>query len=193
MVFVRNLPWYAQTEQVPREWKFFAAATLVPLLAGGVAVHYLPTKSESPPIEESDFDLARKVLGWDLHYASLLVGAQAGLHWGMQAINFGQPTHTLEYTPLYRFMRFGLPIVPLTVSILASRLSIENPRAASVLLLCVLAASTGVNFFAFAFATCPIWFTKFQWQLSAGIASGLLLLMLSERMKLVGELRAIEG
>ena len=174
---MRNLPWYAQRVTVPREWKLFAGGLLVPLWTGAFAVHYL------------DNNTGRDVMGASLHYACMLVAVQSGLHWGMEAIQFGLPTHTVEFTPLYRFMRFGLPIVPLTVCILASRLAVENPRAASVLLLCTMAAGTSGNFFAYAFATCPVWFTRFQWQVAAGITGGLGTLMLSDKMKLRGELQ----
>ena len=178
LTYVRNLPWYAQVEQVPTSWKWFGASIVAPLWFGAFYVHY---------------DANRFALGSSLHYASVVVAAQGGMHWGMEAIGFGLPTHTSEFTPLYRFVRSGLPVVPLIVGIMASRLSIENPRAASVLLLCVLAGSTGMNFFAYAFATCPVWFTRFQWQLSAGLGMGILMLMLSDQMKLRGELELVDS
>jgi hypothetical protein len=185
--YVQNLPWYAQTCTIPTEWKVFGAVSLFPLFAGGLAVHVIPTiRSDS----EHD-DSARKVMGWTLYYASALVAVQSAMHWGMQSINMGLPTHTVEFTPLYRFMRFGLPAVPLTVAILASRLSVENPRAAAVVLMCTQAVATGADLFAYAFATCPVWFTKYHWNLSMGIFASLVVLMLSERMKLRGELQII--
>jgi hypothetical protein len=187
--YVKNLPWYAQSGRVPIDWKLFGLASLVPLWAGGAAVHLIPVMTETSGDDSKD--PARQVLGWTLHYASGLVAVQSALHWGMQAINFGLPTHTVEFTPLYRFMRFGLPAVPLTVCILASRLSVENPRAAAVVLMCTQAVATGADLFAYAFATCPVWFTKYHWNLSLGVFGGLLLLMLSERMKLRGQLQMI--
>ena len=187
LTYVKNLPWYAQSEQIPRPWKLFGLATLVPIWAGGVAVHMLPLA----PSEADQPDRSRQVLGWTLHYTAVVVGVQSALHWGMQSVNMGLPTHTVEFTPLYRFMRFGLPVVPLTVAILASRLSVEDPRAAAVVLMCVQAVSTGADIFAYAFATCPVWFVKYHWNLSLGIFGGLILLLLSERMKLRGELQMI--
>ena len=188
LTYVRNLPWYAQNEKVPIQWKVFGTACIVPLWAGGLAVHLLPLR-ETPESEAND--ASRQVLGWTMHYASVLVGVQTALHWGMQSINLGLPTHTVEFTPLYRFMRFGLPVIPLTVAVLASRLSVDNPRAAAVVLMCVQAVATGADVFAYAFATCPVWFTRYHWNLSLGIFGGLLALMLSERMKLRGELNLI--
>jgi hypothetical protein len=184
--YVKNLPWYAQSETVPREWKLFGIASVFPLIAGSVAVHVIPLSKN-----EGERDPARRVMGWTLHYASVLVAVQSALHWGMQSVNLGLPTHTVEFTPLYRFMRFGLPAVPLTVAILASRLSVENPRSAAVVLMCTQAIATGADLFAYAFATCPVWFTKYHWNLSMGVFGGLLTLMLSERMKLRGELQMI--
>ena len=186
--YVKNLPWYAQNEKIPREWKLFGIASVFPLLAGSVAVHVIPLSSNS-----EERDPARQVMGWTLHYASVLVAVQSALHWGMQSVNLGLPTHTVEFTPLYRFMRFGLPAVPLTVAILASRLSVENPRAAAVVLMCTQAVATGADLFAYAFATCPVWFTKYHWNVSMGVFGGLLMLMLSERMKLRGELQMIRN
>jgi hypothetical protein len=187
MQYVRNLPWYAQSREIPNEWKYFGIASVAPLWIGGIVVHALGGDS-TEPIEESD--LARSLMGYTLHYASVLVGVQTALHWGMQTVNFGLPTHTVEFTPLYRFMRFGLPVVPLTVAILASRLSVENPRAASVVLMCVAAASTGADFFSYAFATSPVWFPRFQWYMALSLMGGLFFLMLSERMKFKGETAA---
>jgi hypothetical protein len=188
--YVRNLPWYAQSDRIPREWKVFGFASLLPLWAGGLAVHVIPTIE--PENLDTDRDTARQVMAWTLHYSAILVGCQSALHWGMQGINMGLPTHTVEFTPLYRFMRFGLPVVPLTVAVLASRLSIENPREATIVLMCVQAASTGFDLFAYAFATCPVWFTKYHWNLSMGILGGFVVLLLSERMKLKGELQMIQ-
>ena len=185
--YVQNLPWYAQTCTIPTEWKVLGAVSLFPLFAGGLAVHVIPTIRSDSEHEDS----ARKVMGWTLHYASALVAVQSAMHWGMQSINMGLPTHTVEFTPLYRFMRFGLPAVPLTVAILASRLSVENPRAAAVVLMCTQAVATGADLFAYAFATCPVWFTKYHWNLSMGIFASLVVLMLSERMKLRDELQII--
>lgn len=189
--FVKNLPWFAQSDQIPREWKIFGLVSLVPLWAGGIAVHAIPAIEDESISRHREHDTARQVMGWTLHYGALLVGVQSALHWGMQSINFGLPTHTVEFTPLYRFMRFGLPVIPLTVAILASRLSVENPRAAAVVLTCTQAVATGADLFAYAFATCPVWFIKYHWNLSMGIFGGFLLLMLSERMKLRGELQMI--
>jgi hypothetical protein len=181
MQFVRNLPWYAQTSAIPKEWKLFGFATIAPLWMGGIAVHAL----------ESDSDTnSREIMGFTLHYASVVVGAQAALHWGMQAVQFGLPTHTVEFTPLYRFMRFGLPVVPLTVCILASRLSTEDPRAASIVLMCLAAASTGADWFSYAFATSPVWYPRFQWYWAMSVMGSLFLLMLSDRMKIRGEMNA---
>jgi hypothetical protein len=193
MQYVRNLPWYAQSAEIPKEWKFFGFATVAPLWIGGFAVHALGDdgpQSGMPPGEESlesGADLSRSIMGYTLHYASIVVGIQTAFHWGMQAINFGLPTHTIEFTPLYRFMRFGLPIVPLTVAVLASRLSVDNPRASSVVLMCIAAASTGADFFSYAFASSPVWFPRFQWYMAISLMGGLFFLMLSERMKLKGE------
>jgi len=181
MQYVRNLPWYAQSTSIPSSWKLFAFSTIAPLWIGGFAVHAF----EDDPKTDS-----RKILGYTLHYASVLVGAQAALHWGMQAVNFGLPTHTVEFTPLYRFMRFGLPVVPLTVCILASRLSADDPRLASVILMCLAAASTGADWFSYAFATSPVWYPRFQWYSAVSIMGSLFLLMLSDRMKLRGEMNA---
>lgn len=189
--YVKNLPWYAQGSKIPTEWKIFGVASVAPLLLGGVAVHLIPIQEDEVVSNRDQRDTARQVMGWTLHYTSVLVAVQSALHWGMQSINMGLPTHTLEFTPLYRFMRFGLPVVPLTVAVLASRLSVENPRAATVVLMCVQAASTGADLFAYAFATCPVWFVKYHWNLSMGIFGGLAMLLLSERMKLKGELQMI--
>ena len=187
MQYVRNLPWFAQVNVVPKEWQIFGVMTVLPLWAGGIAVHALPLVDEEVTTIMMENDTSRKVLGSTMHYASVLVGVQAGLHWGMQAINFGLPTHTLEYTPLYRFFRFGLPIVPLTVAVLASRLSVENPRAAAVVLMCVTAVSTGSDIFSYAFATSPVWFPRFQWYIALGIIGGLFFLITSERTKIRGD------
>ena len=181
MQYVRNLPWYAQTSAIPSNWKWFGVATIAPIWIGGIAVHVY----EQDPETDS-----RAIMGYTLHYASVLVGAHAALHWGMQAVNFGLLTNTVEYTPLYRFMRFGLPIVPITVCVLASRLSTEDPRAASVILMCLAAASTGADWFSYAFATSPVWYPRLQWYSSLSIMGSLFLLMLSDRMKLRGELNA---
>jgi len=183
MQYVRNLPWYAQSSKIPKEWKMYGFACIAPLWAGGVAVHVLGGEPVSPDIT----DTSRTVMQYTLHYAAILTGIQTAFHWGMQATNFGLPTHTVEFTPLYRFMRFGLPVVPLVVAVLASRLSVENPRAASVVLMCVAAASTSADFFSYAFATSPVWFPRYQWYMALSIMGGLFLLMLSERMKLKGE------
>lgn len=196
--FVRNLPWYAQAESVPVHWKWFGRFLVLPLAVGGISVHIIPliirNSSSLTHVEENEtvIDRARNVMGWTLHYASVLVAAQSALHWGMQAFNMGLPTHTVEFTPLYRFMRFGLPVVPLTVAILASRLSIEDPRAAAVALMCVQSLAVGGDFFAYAFATCPVWFVKYNFRISLGIIGSLLILMLSERMKLRGQLELIK-
>ena len=189
--YVRNLPWYAQTSSIPKEWKIFGTITLFPLFAGSVGVHVLPLLESAEC--SNDTDRARQVMGWTLHYASTLVAVQSAMHWGMQSISMGLPTNTIEFTPLYRFMRFGLPAVPLTVAILASRLSSDNPRAAAVVLMCTQAVATGADLFAYAFAVCPVWYTKYHWNLSMGIFAGLLVLMLSERMKLRGELQLINN
>ena len=181
MQYVRNLPWYAQSSTIPSTWKFFAFTTIAPIWIGGIAVHAFENDHETD---------SRKILGYTLHYTSVLIGAQAALHWGMQAVNFGLPTHTVEFTPLYRFMRFGLPIVPLTVCILASRLSTEDPRAASVILMCLAAASTGADWFSYAFATSPVWYPRFQFYSAVSIMGSLFMLMLSDRMKLKGEMNA---
>lgn len=190
LTFVRNLPWYAQSESIPSHWKWFGGFLLFPLFTGSVAVHVLPVITHPSPVLSEDN--ARRVMGYTLHYASAIVAAQAALHWGMQAINMGLPTHTVEFTPLYRFMRFGLPVVPLTVAILASRLSVEDPRAAAVALISVQSVAVGGDFFAYAFATCPVWFVKYNFNLSLGIIGSLFILMLSERMKLRGQLEIIK-
>ncbi len=189
MKYVRNLPWFAQTATIPRQWKWFGAAVVIPIWAGAAAVHALPALGGDKvvPASEDYMDSSRKVMTWTLHYASSLLGAQAGLHWGLEAAKFGLPTHTVEFTPLYRFMRFGLPVVPLAVAILSSRLSVENPKAASVVLMCLAAAGTTIDFFSYTFATSPVWFPRFQWYWALGFISGLFVLMTSERMLIRGE------
>ena len=186
MQYVRNLPWFAQVNTVPTEWKLFGALTVLPLWAGGIAVHTLPLIQVDRKASE-DNDSARKILGMTMHYTSVLVGVQSAIHWGMQAVNFGLPTHTIEFTPLYRFMRFGLPVVPLTVAVLASRLSLENPRAAAVVLMCVSAVSTGADVFSYAFASSPVWFPRYHYYIALAVMGGLFFLMTSERMKFRGE------
>lgn len=187
MKYVRNLPWFAQASSIPRQWKLFGIAALSPLWAGALAVHVLPAIGDETSHAEDHTDTSRQVMTWTLHYASSLLGAQAALHWGLEAIKFGLPTHTIEFTPLYRFVRFGLPVVPLAVAILASRLSVENPQAASVVLMCLAAAGTTVDFFSYTFATSPVWFPRFQWYWAVGVISGLFVLMTSERMLIRGE------
>lgn len=186
MKYVRNLPWFAQSNEIPSQWKWFGAAALAPLWAGAVAVHVIPGLEVGTPQEDQN-DTSRQVMTWTLHYASSLLGAQAALHWGLEVIKFGLPTHTVEFTPLYRFVRFGLPVVPLAVAVLASRLSVENPQAASVVLMCLAAAGTTVDFFSYTFATSPVWFPRYQWYWALSVIGGLFVLMTSERMLIRGE------
>jgi hypothetical protein len=183
MKYVRNLPWFAQTSEIPARWKWFGLAAMAPLWGGAIGVHWLANDR----LDDESSDTSRNVMTWTLHYTASLLGAQAALHWGLEAIKFGLPTHTVEFTPLYRFVRFGLPVVPLAVAVLSSRLSVENPRAASVVLMCVAAAGTAVDFFSFTFATSPVWFPKYQWYWAVSVIGGLFVLMTSERMLIRGE------
>jgi hypothetical protein len=187
--FVRNLPWFAQAESIPRPWRLFGLCLVTPITLGSVGVHLIPLADT--PTGETD-DSSRDLMQWIINYTSTLVGSLAALHWGMQSVHFGQLVHTVEYTPLYRFMRFGLPVVPLTVSILASRLAIDDPRAACITLGCSLALMSGMDFFSYGFATSPVWFPRWNRNLIFTIFGSLFILMTSERMKIKGNLKLIQ-
>eukprot|EP00397_Hematodinium_sp_SG-2012_P055509 GEMP01067816.1.p1 GENE.GEMP01067816.1~~GEMP01067816.1.p1 ORF type:complete len:254 (+),score=38.58 GEMP01067816.1:30-764(+) len=168
--YLSCLPEWAHTDKAPRGAKWLVALSLAPLAAGTVWIH-MEKEDPSP----------REVMRMEIHYLSMTLAYVGAIHWGLQLTEFAMPP-TSPYMAIYYFMRFGLPIVPMSLAWLSSSMSAVYPRDAVMWLGTAYASMYGMDVLAHLTCTTPAWYAWVRGAHTLGVFLSLAGLLLSEHM-----------
>lgn len=172
--FLPNLPVWARTDKSPLGAKLLVGLSLAPLVVGTAWIHL-----------EKDYPEPREVMRMEIHYLSMMLAYAGAIHWGLQLTEFALPPVS-PYMAIYYFMRFGLPIVPMSLGWLSSSMSAIYPRDAVMWLGTAYGSLYGMDVLAHMTCTTPAWYIWVRGAHTLGIFASLAGLLLSEHMLEMG-------
>jgi len=127
----------------------------------------------------------------EIHYLSMLLAYTGAVHWGLQLTEFAMPPIS-PYMTIYYFMRFALPIVPMSLGWLSSSMSAIYPRDSVMWLATAYASLYGMDVLAHLTCTTPAWYVWLRGAHTMGIFVALGGLLLSESMLETGRVPQIK-
>jgi len=173
----KNLPLWARTDRIPLAALLMSAALVVPLAAGAVGVHVAPFT----PLAE----LSRDMLTWSVHYGAALLTFLGGIHFGLSLGDLAVPKET-TFRGVYNLARYGWPVIPLVMGMLASVMAYAMPRDSIYYLITGFFCIISIDSLFYFFCLMPPWFITLRIALCLAIQIALGIMATSEQVQYFG-------